>query len=166
VSQTTPVYWIDSNVLITAKDGPFRFSIAPVFWKTLDNQAQLGRIRVSKMVYDEIVKDGPDDELAKWIKSRRAEGFCVTPDQSVQVQLRKIADHVQAHYRTHQAAKFLSDADPWVIAHALASNGIVVTFETFQPDAKKVKMPNVCNAMGVPFKNLYDMMQELGMTFR
>lgn len=159
MSPTNPVYWIDSNILISAKDGPFRFSLNPAFWEALEVQAELGRIRVSKMVYDEIVNDGPNDDLANWMKTHRTNGFCVTPDQSTQGALTSIADFVQATYGIHQAAKFLSDADPWVIAHALASDGIVVTFETLQPGAKKVKIPNVCKAMGVCFKNLYGIHQ-------
>jgi hypothetical protein len=165
VSPATPVYWIDSNVLISAKDGPFRFSVHQAFWEVLDDQAKTGRVRVSKMVYDEIVKDGPHDQLANWMKARRSNGFCITPDQSTQRALTSIADYVQVTYGIHQAAKFLSGADPWVIAHALAGDGTVVTFETLQLGAKKVKIPNVCAAMGVCFRNLYDMLEELGVAF-
>lgn len=160
------VYWIDSNVLISAKDGPYRFSINPGFWAALDKHAKGGEIRVSKLVYNEIVQDGPKDELANWLKSRRANGFCVPPDKQVQHRFTAIAEHVQKNYAPHQAAVFLRVADPWVIAHALATSGVVVTFESNQPGAKKVKIPNVCHSMNVPFVNLYDMLEALGITFK
>src|SRR6266705_7147156 len=151
------IYWIDTNVLITAKDGPFRFAVAPAFWAALDAQAMAGRIRVPKMVYDEIVRNGPDDELARWLKNRRANGFCVTPSRAVQQAYTTVADHVQTTYESHHAAEFLHVADPWVIAHASENKGVVVTLENRQPGAKRVKIPNVCAALSVPFMSPYDM---------
>jgi hypothetical protein len=159
------VYWLDSNVLISAKDGPFRFAVAPVFWKVLDEQVDLGTICIPKPVYDEIVKDGPSDELAQRLKNRRNKGFCVFPDRQVQEAYRKVADHVQANYESPFAAEFLSVADPWVIAYAMEGKGVVVTFESRSPGAKRVKIPNVCAALNVRFMNLYDMLQALGISF-
>lgn len=160
------VYWIDSNVLISAKDGPYRFSINPGFWAALDKHANTGQIRVPKLVYSEIVRDGPNDELASWLKSRRANGFCVPPDKEVQLRYAAVAAHVQNKYAGHQAAAFLGVADPWVIAHALATSGSVVTFESSQPLSKKVKIPDVCHSMNVQFVDLYDMLEVLGITFK
>lgn len=159
------IYWLDSNVLITAKNGPFRFSFAQAFWDALAEQAIRGRVRASKMVYEEIVKDDREDEVSRWLKQRRLNGLCVTPSRSVQINFRVIADHVHSRYRLHQAAKFLAGADPWVIAHASDDNGAVVTFETYQANSQRVKIPNVCNDHGVQWMNLYDMIEELGISF-
>jgi hypothetical protein len=161
----TPIYWLDANVLITAKDGPFRFAVAPAFWAALDVQGKAGRLRIPKMVYDEVVRNGPDDQLAKWLKLRRGNGFCVTSSESVQQVFNRIADHVQSSFESHHAFDFLSVADPWVVAHAMESNGVVVTFENLQPGAKRVKIPNVCKSLGVRFMNLYDLLQTLRIKF-
>jgi predicted nucleic acid-binding protein len=162
LTQNAPKYWLDSNVLITAKDGAFRFSVAPGFWSALDRFGRLGQIQITKLVYEELVHDEPTDDLAKWLKARRLNGFCITPDQDVQNELQKIADHVYASYARHHAARFLSVADPWIIAHALSTNGTVVTHETSQPLAKKVKIPNVCASMGAPCINPFEMLERLG----
>ncbi|HUV96402.1 MAG TPA: DUF4411 family protein, partial [Acidobacteriaceae bacterium] len=98
-------------------------------------------------------------------RSRRGNGFCISPEKTVQKAYGLVVDHVQNNYRSHHAAKFLSVADPWIIAHALDSKGVVVTFEKKQPGANCVKIPNVCGSLGVPFMNLYDMLVALGITF-
>lgn len=158
-------FWIDANVLITAKNGPFRFGLAPAFWKAIDEHSKAGSICQSKLVYDEIVRNVPDDELAKWLRVRRTQGFCITPGRSVQQSFQRVADHVQGKYSRHHAAVFLQVADPWVVAHALDDKGAVVTFESKQPNAKKVKIPNVCEALGVRYVDLYDMLEELQIRF-
>jgi hypothetical protein len=160
-----PTYWIDANVLITAKDGPFRFSINPAFWAALDSQVNAKRIRAPQMVYEEIVKAGHEDELAKWVRVRRTSGMFVKASKEVQVKFQTIADHVVQHYEGYHVAEFLSVADPWLIAHAMEGHGTVVTFENRQPGARRVKIPNVCAALDVPFLNPYDMLQALNIKF-
>jgi len=118
------------------------------------------------MVYDEIVTDEPHDELARWIKLRRNGGFCVAATEAVQNSFTKIADHVTARYEGPFAAEFLRVADPWVIAHAMESKGAVITFETTNLGAKRVKIPNVCADLNVARMNLYDMLEKLGVKFR
>jgi hypothetical protein len=56
-----------------------------------------------------------------------------------------ISDYVFTRYKQHQALDFSKGADPWVIAHALDDNGIVVTQESsLRPDAQKARIPDVC----------------------
>ena len=42
------------------------------------------------------------------------------------------------------------NADPYVIAHALAVQGTVVTNEVRNHSAKDVKIPNVCDKLSLP----------------
>ena len=161
------IHWLDSNVYIQAKHGPYRFKVFPRFWAFLDEQFTAGTIRSPKMVYDEIVSnEEPHDDLALWLKTRRQNGVCVPSSQSVQVQFRKIADHVMANYGEAQVAEFLGGADPWLIAHALDTGGIVVTHESaVRPDAKRILIPNVCAAFGVSCINTYEMLERLNAKF-
>ena len=110
-------YWLDSNTFIEAKNGPYGFDIAPGFWVLLDQKADEGVILSTTLVYNELVAD-PEDELADWVKERRASGLFVDPDEAVQDVFREIAEYVNSYYEQNQAAEFLSGADPWVIAHA------------------------------------------------
>ena len=160
------VYWLDTNVLITARNGPFRFSINPGFWSFIDAQVKAGRIRAPKMVYREILHyEGANDELTKWVKNRRNSGLFVDEDGPVQKAMTEVSDHVMKTYEEHHAAEFLRGADPWLVAHAKVSSAVVVTFEKRQPGASRVKIPNVCAELGIRFVDPYDMLEELEAAF-
>lgn len=155
------VYWLDANVLIAAKDGPYQFAVAPSFWSEIEKQVDQGRIRVPKMVYEEIVRDGAKDQLANWLKLRKSDGFCVSPSRAVQEAFKVVANHVYEKYKAPFASDFLKVADPWVIAHALESRGVVVTFEVKSLGTGRVKIPNVCADLSVPRLDLYRMIPRL-----
>jgi hypothetical protein len=92
----------------------------------------------------------------------------VTPDAAVQATYSGIANYIQAHrdYSGGQVARFLAGADGWVIAHAQADGGTVVTLETFVLGrTTRVKIPNVCRQFGVPCMNPYEMLRALGVSF-
>lgn len=163
------VYWLDTSVYITAKQGPYRFNVFGVFWAFLSEQLDAGTIRSPKLVYQEIVSNEQShDDLAIWAKSRRGNGLCVSPSAKVQDALRKIGDYVASkpRYPQPQKARFLSGADPWLIAHALVDGGVVVTLETdLKPESQKVRIPDVCTHFGVRCINTSDMLEELGAKF-
>lgn len=159
-----PEYWIDTNVLIEARNGPYGFDIAPGFWTALDELSSRGQVRMSSLVYDELVASVQDD-LALWISERRRSELIVEPNAAVQAALREIADYVNGNYAVSRAAPFLRGADPWVIAHALATGGTVVTQEARVPaNSTKVKIPNVCAVFRVGSINTYRMLRELGVS--
>jgi hypothetical protein len=162
---TPKIYWLDSNVFIEAKNGPYQFDLAPAFWSAIQTQADEGRIKVPKMVYEEIVGDDPKDALAKWMKLRKSDGLCTSPNKAVQQVFNKVADHVVATYQSPHSYNFLGVADPWVIAHAIESKGVVVTFEAKSVGTGRVKIPNVCSDFGIPCMNLYAMLKALGIKF-
>ena len=63
--------------------------------------------------------------------------------------------------------QFLAKADPWLIAHAIASGGKVVTQETRAGEnSRRAKIPNVCDFFGVEAMNMDDMLRELGASFK
>lgn len=154
-------YWLDSDSLITPKNGPYGFDIAPGFWTLIEQKALDGVIRSPMRVYHELV-DETDDELARWAKEQRESGLFVEADEAVQATLRQIADYVQQNYDQSNAQLFLDGADPWVIAHAKTQGGKVVTFEQAAPRSKKVKIPDVCAHFGVECTDPYKMVRGLG----
>jgi hypothetical protein len=160
-----PDYWLDSDVLIESKKRWYSFQIAPGFWEFLDQEANAGHIAASSRVYHEIV-DETDDDLADWAKNRRGPPLFIDPDAAVQAALTEIVDYVHATYPPVHAQRFLSGADPWIIAHAKVHGGTVVTLETLitDPSAKRVKIPNVCAHFEVPYTNLFTMLTSLGMS--
>jgi len=162
------IYWLDTNVFIQAKNGPYKFKVFGVFWGFLDERIKDGTIRCPKMVYQEIVaNEEPLDDLAQWIKTRRQSGLFVEPSQDIQKVMTTVSDHVIGKYEQQHAAEFLSGADPWVIAHALHSKGVIVTHESKKhPTAKKVRIPDVCHALAVSCVDTYEMLERLKADFR
>jgi hypothetical protein len=153
-------YCLDANILIQAKNGPYGFDIAPSFWDLLDQKIEKGLIFTSTLVYKELT-DG-NDELVTWVRGRKDSGCFIEPDKDVQEKLRAIADYVNKNYPQHEAAEFLSGADPWVIALAKVTNAVVVTQEKLVGnESKKVKIPNICRGFGVLYIDTYQMLREL-----
>jgi Domain of unknown function (DUF4411) len=57
-------------------------------------------------------------------------------------------------------------ADPWVIALAKARGLTVVTPEVQTGNFDKPRVPDVCEALGVPWMNLYDWIDRQDWSFR
>ena len=55
-----PSYWLDANVFIQAKNGPYAFDIAPSFWNWLVSMADQGIFKSPTQVYGELA-NGTDD---------------------------------------------------------------------------------------------------------
>jgi hypothetical protein len=154
------VYWLDANVFIQAKNGPYGFRLVPQFWIFLSEQLEQGTVKSPKMVYDELV-DGKDD-LAAWFKPRREKGLCHHADEQVQQCFSTVANHVATKFKPHQVAEFLVGADGWLIAHAMNGDGIVVTQESDRSHKSKIKIPTICKLFKVRCMNTYEMLGALG----
>lgn len=155
-----PDFWFDSDSLITPSRGPYRFNTVPRFWEFLEDQARQGIIASSEQVFYELAEYG--DELAAWAKKQRGT-FFLAPGEDVQVAFRRVVDFVKdcLMYSHHQIDYFLRGADPWVVAHAVALGGRIVTFEKPEPSAKKPKIPDVAAQFDVACINLYDFLSHL-----
>lgn len=162
----TSMYLLDANVFIQAKNFYYRFDTFPGFWNWLDAEQVKGQVGSIQLVYDELVKG--NDELAAWIKERKASGwFLPVDDIETQQNFRQIANWIVGRQYTQAAqAAFLGGADPWLIAKAMTLGGTVVTQETFDEKSKKrVKIPNVCREVNVPYINTFDLLRRTGARF-
>ena len=70
-------------------------------------------------------------------------------------------------YPDNQARRrFLSGADPWLLAHAMVYGGAVVTLEQrVKDDSKQAKIPNVGDNFRVQSMTTYGMLRELGISW-
>jgi hypothetical protein len=158
-------YWIDSDVFIQAKNGPYGFDIAPGFWKHLEKSLRNGSICSSEMVYRELV--GYNDYLAKWVKSQKGLGINIPICRAVEEHYTAIANYVYQEYDLPNCNVFLSGADGWSIAHALHSKGTVVSQESDRhPEAHKVRIPDVCDKFKVRCIHLVAMLREQGASLK
>jgi len=59
-----PLHWLDSNVFIQAKNGPYSFSLAPTFWSWLIDASANDLIRSPQAVHAELLRH--KDALSRW----------------------------------------------------------------------------------------------------
>lgn len=154
------MYLLDANIFIQAKNFYYGFDICPGFWEWMDQAAEGRSVYSITKVYDELV-DG-HDELADWSRDRKGDGrFIDVSDITTQKMFGEIAVCVQGGpYHDPAKRDFLAKADPWLVAKAKAVGATVVTHEKLAPAAlRKVPLPNICNAFGVPFIDTFRLLQ-------
>lgn len=101
-----------------------------------------------------------DDDLYGWAKARP---HIFRPiDDRVQAAMRSIMKRFD---RLVDTKKGRSIADPWVVAQAQVCQAVVVTEEA-PSGGKSPKIPDVCEALGIPWTNLLEFMRQVKMTFR
>jgi predicted nucleic acid-binding protein len=155
-------YCLDANVLINAWNTYYSRAICEGYWEVMSVLGHRGRIFIAEHVKEEIVRT--DDALADWLQGSGIPVYLVDT---------RVTEIVSAIYAADPRHEFLVDntrgrslADPWVIAHAIAEGACVVTKENkVTASDKKVKIPNVCEKMGVRCIYDFDMIRELEIRF-
>jgi hypothetical protein len=159
---------LDANTFIEAKKRYYAFDFCPAFWSWLDREKEAGRLICIRPIYDEIADGG--DELAIWIKDRRRHAWLSAIDaEEVQLAYRRVVAHVDGrrdHYTPAAVDQFLRSPDAWLIAFCLAHGHKLVTHEISEPNRRnKVKIPDVCNALGVAWADTFEALRELRAQF-
>ena len=160
----TPFYLVDSDVLIRSKNDHYAFDFCPGFWDWLIQMNAAGRVFSVEAVLHELRK-GKDD-LAAWVRGSGAPMF-LEPDADCVRSFGEISTWVRACGDYDEAAcnEFLQKADYFLVGHALAHGGTVVTHEVRSNSRKRVKIPDACDAMGVRQVSVWDMLRETGACF-
>ena len=158
-------YCIDANVLIQAWQKYYSPDICPEYWELLDNFGKDDKLFIPALVHEEITRS--EDDLATWLKSSNI------PVREITENVTKCLNGIYAANPDH---KYLVDnvkgrslADPWVIAHAIDENAIVVTKEekitAINKKKNKIKIPDVCDNMKIKWINDFQLIRELGIRF-
>jgi Domain of unknown function (DUF4411) len=158
-------YFLDADVLIQAKNGAYGFDIVPGFWRWVETAHASGKVFVVRKVADEV--EAGDDELAEWM-SNQPPSFKITTDAGDAGSLAALSAWAAASTTYRQAAisTFLAAGDYYLIAQAHARGYTVVTHEVPAPQSKtRIKIPDACNALGVPWKSLFQMLRTEGARF-
>ena len=137
----------------------------PAFWDFLDEQILKTNIVSINYVYTELIK-GKDD-LGQWIKDRKDSGFFLSiEDEETQKEFSKIVQYISDNYSREETDRFLSVADPWLIAKAKVLEVTLITQEVLAPsNTKKVKIPNICQQFEVNFATSFTMLRDLNAKF-
>ncbi len=156
-------YCLDTNVLIEAWHKYYSPTFCPEYWNVLNSLGAKDKIFIPEKVYDEITRT--DDDLSEWLKKSSIPKYEI--DAHVIESLRKIYAYDPAHERLVDSTKQRSLADPGVIAHALKEGAILVTKEEkiTAINTTKVKIPNVCDNMQIPWINDFQLVKALNIQF-
>jgi len=156
-------YLLDTNVFIQAKNLHYGLDFCPAFWDWLLVSNAKGRVWSVDKIADEIA--GGADELSDWVRNTGGSLFRDT-DADVFVQLGKVADWVtRQKYEAAAINTFMQVADYYLVAHALAGRHIVVTHEIPANSLKRIKIPNVCQGIGIACISPYQMLRREGARF-
>ncbi|MGN0223745.1 MAG: DUF4411 family protein [Muribaculaceae bacterium] len=147
-------YLLDTNIFIAAKN-ELPMDVYPSFWRALAQLAANGSFKSIKKVEDEIRKG--NDELVDWIDTNLPKDFFIKENAETLVALSAVSQWATMSRVYTQAAKmdFASVADSWLVAEALSRSMTIITNEISDPQCKKrVKIPDVCIAVGVKYCDL------------
>lgn len=151
-------YLLDSNVMMLAKRTGYHFDICPGFWEWLEEKSRRGSLFSLSNVASEIKEGG--DELSEWSKSKGKHIFVSSVDPETYAKMPEVSDWVMAQgYKESSRSEFFKKADPFIVAHALAHGFTVVTLEIRHNDKNQVKIPNVCEGLGVGCMSPWDMLK-------
>ncbi|MEY2830037.1 MAG: hypothetical protein RIQ33_1895 [Bacteroidota bacterium] len=157
-------YCLDANVLIQAWQKYYNPKFCPDYWDILIELGKQEKIFIPEYVYEEIVRT--EDDLSKWLKSSEI------PIRKVNEQvancLKNIYSSNPSHVNLVDNTKSRSLADPWVIAHSIHENATAVTKEekVTALNSNKIKIPNVCENMGVRWINDFQFIDEINIKFK
>jgi Domain of unknown function (DUF4411) len=155
--QLLPFYSFDSGAIINGRRDIFMPKTWAALWTRIEAMIAMGQVCAVDEVKREVVKK--DDDAANWAKAQP--GLFVPLVVDIQIATKQV---LAAH------PKLLgigggprNGADPFVIALAIARGGTVVTQETPR-NINKPRIPDVCDAMGVPWRTLPQFVDEQGWT--
>lgn len=151
-------YLLDANVFIAAQNLHYGFDFCPAFWDWIVRENRAGQVFSVERVRDEITAS--DDELARWV-ARLDEDFLLSADASTVESLHAVARWVNEapSYTPPAKSEFLQVADYYLVAQAHSLGHIIVTHEKPENSRHRVKIPDVCLGIRVPFLNTFDMLR-------
>ncbi len=157
-------YCLDANVLIQAWQKYYNPKFCPDYWDILIELGKQDKIFIPEFVYEEITRT--EDDLSKWVKASKIPIKKISEPVTICLQKIYAADPVHKNLVDNITGRSL--ADPWVIAHSLHENATVVTKEEkiTALNSKRIRIPNVCDNMGVRWINDFQFIDEVDIKFK
>ena len=151
-------YLLDADVFISAKRDHYRMNVCPGFWDWIAAANRAAILYSIKAVREDLMRGS--DLLASWAR-QQPKTFFLAPDAHVTTALKTVTNWVNSQDYTPAAiSEFFGVADYWLVGHALATGYTVITHEVSAPTSKKrIKVPDVCNGVGVKWTNPFEMLE-------
>ena len=105
--------------------------------------------------------------MTLWIANNAPKGFFVENDNEVIAKYAEVLNWANGNstFTPLAVAEFAQVADAYLVATAAAKGYVLVTNETSDPLCRRrVKIPDACNALGVRYCDLNQVLRELGIT--
>ncbi len=151
------LYLLDADSLIRAKRAHYGFDFCPAWWDWLVSAHAAGKAGSVERVKDELL-DG-NDELRDWARERRGGFFRPVGEETI-VALRRVAAWIAEQEYTAQAVHaFTQVADYFLVGEALAGKHLVVTHEVRSTSTRKIKIPDVCEGLGIDWLTPFEMLR-------
>ena len=116
------IYILDSSFFIETSRLHLPLDKQPSFWNWLVKLAKAKVISIPSMVYEELIAG--DDRLAVWMQANKE---ALVNQNAAYDQISRVM--AEGYGTIDEVTLEVLRADPWVIAHALAVSGTVVTSE-------------------------------------
>lgn len=150
-------YLLDANIFIQAKNLHYAFDFCPAFWDWIDEAHAAGTVNSVDSVRAELAAG--NDQLATWAQNRPS-GFFISPSAATVPSLQTTSVWAnEAGYEPAAVTTFLQVADYYLVAQAHELSYTVVTHEVVSPSTRRIKIPNACPALDVPYVTPFAMLR-------
>ena len=145
------IYSIDTSSLIHA-GRLYPFDLFPTLWDNISSLIQNTTLYASEEVIVELSKK--DDDLFKWVKSMKNMSY--PSIESVQGEVRKIVNEFTEFVDVENEK---SRADPYVIAIAKVTGGVVITQERLKNNLDYPNIPDICKYYSIKYLSILDFLR-------
>jgi hypothetical protein len=155
-------YLLDANVFLEARKTHYGMDFCPAFWRWLTVSQADGQVFSVTQVRDELT----DDVIVPWVAAQ-SPGFFLSADDTVALAIHAVTQWVNRQPLLDPVIhEFMDSADMYLVVHGLAHGHTVVTLEKSAKGSKKrIKIPDVCAALGVRCIEPHVMLRELQARF-
>lgn len=153
------MYLLDANVFIQAKNTYYSFDVCPGFWNWIIQARAEGKIASITSVFQEL--RAGNDYLKDWASEHQEIFLPTEKEENISVALQAVSTWVyNQNYHGSAISSFLSQADYYICAHALAGGHTIITHEQPQPESKKrVLIPDVCLGLKIQYQSIHSLLQ-------
>jgi len=143
------LYLIDANAPIRANGDFYDLQRIPQFWEWLLVQADGGKVKMPREVYDEVSQS--PDLLGQWMRQPEVRRVMVLDEATNRAKVQRVVEEGYAPDLSDTELPRLG-RDPFLVAAALGGGDrVVVTKEVSKPSAQRAnrKVPDVCRGFGI-----------------
>jgi len=160
MSNREVLYCFDTSVLINGWRRLYPPDVLPSLWIQLSGLVEGDRVKAPEEVLLEIAR--VSDELHAWVQTRPQMFIPATTE--IQARVSNIVN-TYPNFMQERSPDGVW-ADPYVIALAQEQNRVVVSYERHaERNARRLKIPDICKAVGIDCINLLDLMRGEGWKF-